>query len=110
LPKVFKILPTHKQWAQILALTNPQDWSPHATCKATKLFVSSLKPEQARVFLEGVLLPQVRDSIREDGKLNVHLYEALKRSVFKASAFFKGIIFPLCEVSEPTRSVILFSK
>jgi hypothetical protein len=34
-----------------------------------------------------------------NGKLNVHLYEALKKSLYKPSAFFLGILFPLCEVS-----------
>lgn len=33
------------------------------------------------------------------GKLNVHLYDALKKSLYKPSAFFLGILFPLCEVS-----------
>ena len=33
------------------------------------------------------------------GKLNVHLYEALKKSLYKPAAFFKGVLFPLCEVS-----------
>ena len=32
------------------------------------------------------------------GKLNVHLYDALKKSLYKPSAFFLGILFPLCEV------------
>jgi len=32
------------------------------------------------------------------GKLNVHLYDALKKALYKPSAFFLGILFPLCEV------------
>jgi len=32
------------------------------------------------------------------GKLNVHLYDALRKSLYKPSAFFLGILFPLCEV------------
>jgi essential nuclear protein 1 len=53
-----------------------------------------------RVFLEGVLLDKCRDDMRTNGgKLNVHLYEALKKSLYKPAAFFKGILFPLCEVS-----------
>jgi essential nuclear protein 1 len=98
-PKVFKILPSHDQWARYLALTSPQNWSPQATCIATKIFISNLKPEQARVFLEGVVLPNVREDIKENfGKLNVHLYNALKKGLYKPAAFFKGILFPLCKV------------
>lgn len=37
------------------------------------------------------------------GKLNVHLYEALKKALYKPAAFFKGILFPLCEVSESVK-------
>lgn len=52
------------------------------------------------MFLEGVLLDNVRENIRDEGgKLNVHLYEALKKGLYKPAAFFKGILFPLCEVS-----------
>jgi len=97
-PKVFKILPFHDQWARYLALTSPQNWSPQATFVATKIFISNLKPEQARVFLEGVVLPNVREDIKENsGKLNVHLYNALKKGLYKPAAFFKGILFPLCK-------------
>jgi essential nuclear protein 1 len=52
------------------------------------------------VFLEGVLLDKVREDMRmNSGKLNVHLYEALKKGLYKPAAFFKGVLFPLCEVS-----------
>lgn len=98
LPKLFKLLPSMPQWARLLALTRPDKWSPHATRAATRVFISNLKPAAARVFLEGVLLPAVRADMREhQGKLNVHLYEALKKAVYKPAAFFKGILFPLAE-------------
>ena len=56
-----------------------------------------MKPAQARVFLQGVVLDAVREDIHETGKLSPHLYEALKRSLYKPGAFFKGIVFPLLE-------------
>ena len=64
-----------------------------------------MKPPQARVYLEGVVLGLVRadleqPSTRKDTrKLNPHLYEALKRSLYKPAAFFKAIVFPLLDVS-----------
>lgn len=100
LPKALKILPSLPHWAQLLALTEPTKWTPHAAFACTKIFVSNLKPSEARVFLEGVLLERVREDMRDSdsgGKLNVHLYEALKKSLYKPAAFFKGILFPLCE-------------
>lgn len=99
LPKPFKLLPSLPQWARLLALTSPADWSPHATFAATKIFVSNLKPRQATIFLRGILLERVRDDMRENGgKLNYQLFEALKKSLYKPAAFFKGILFPLCDV------------
>ena len=99
LPKAFKIIPSLPAWARILALTHPENWSPQATRAATRIFISNMKPPQARVFLQGVVLDAVREDIRENGKLNVHYYEALKRSLYKPAAFFKGIVFPLLDVN-----------
>jgi essential nuclear protein 1 len=104
LPKPFKIIPSLPAWARILALTAPEQWSPQAAHAATRIFISNMKPPQARVFLEGVVLGLVRadleqPSTRKDTrKLNPHLYEALKRALYKPAAFFKGIMFPLLDV------------
>ncbi|TEB35541.1 cell adhesion protein byn-1 [Coprinellus micaceus] len=97
LPKLFKVIPSLPAWARILALTRPENWSPHACRAATKIFISNMKPAQAQLFLSVVLLDAVRDDIRENKKMNVHYYEALKRSLYKPAAFFKGIIFPLLD-------------
>jgi essential nuclear protein 1 len=105
LPKPFKIIPSLPAWARILALTTPEQWSPQATHAATRIFISNMKPPQARVFLEGVVLGLVRadleqPSTRKDARrLSPHLYEALKRALYKPAAFFKGIVFPLLDVS-----------
>jgi len=64
---------------------------------ATRILVSNLKPEQCKVYLEGVLLPAVRNDIAEHGKLNVHYWESLKKGLYKPAAFFKGVLFPMCE-------------
>jgi len=105
LPKPFKIIPSLPAWARILALTAPEQWSPQAAHAATRIFISNMKPPQARVFLEGVVLGLVRadleqPSTRKDTRrLSPHLYEALKRALYKPAAFFKGIVFPLLDVS-----------
>ncbi|KAJ4472076.1 Bystin-domain-containing protein [Lentinula aciculospora] len=97
LPKLFKIIPTLPAWARILALTEPESWSPHACRAATRIFISTMKPPQAQLFLSVVLLDAVREDIQEHKKLNVQYYEALKRALYKPGAFFKGIIFPMLE-------------
>lgn len=46
-----------------------------------------------------VLLPRVRSDIKEHKKLNFYLYLALKKSIYKPAAFYKGILLPVCEVN-----------
>jgi essential nuclear protein 1 len=45
--------------------------------------------------MEMVLLEKVREEIQETKKLNVHLFNALKKGLYKPAAWFKGILFPL---------------
>lgn len=93
-PKPFKILPSLPAWETLISLTRPDEWTPNAVYAATRIFISS-KPHIAQEFLTTILLPAVQDDIRENHKLNVHLYAALKKSLYKPSAFFKGVVFPL---------------
>lgn len=97
LPKAFKVIPSLTNWEEILWLTNPEKWSPHAMFAATRLFASNLNPKMAQRFLNIFLLEYVRQDIRDNKRLNFHLYMALKKALYKPQAFFKGIIIPLCE-------------
>jgi len=94
LPKPFKVIPTLPQWEELLSITRPESWTPNACFEATKIFVSH-KPYIVQQFLEAVLLDRVREEIHETKKLNVHLYKALKKALYKPAAFFKGFLFPL---------------
>ena len=94
LPKPFKVLPTLPQWPELLAITAPENWTPNAVYAATKIFISS-QPATAQHFLEVVLLDRVKADIQETRKLNVHLFDALKKALYKPAAFFKGLLFPL---------------
>ena len=94
LPKPFKVIPTLPQWEDILSITRPESWTPNACYEATKIFVSS-SPAVVKRFMESVILDRVREEIHETKKLNVHLYKALKKSIYKPAAFFKGFLFPL---------------
>ncbi|KAK5118983.1 hypothetical protein LTR62_000194 [Meristemomyces frigidus] len=106
LPKPFKILPTLPQWDTLLSITRPETWTPNAVYEATKLFTSS-RPALAQAFCQDILLPRIREDIYETKKLNVHLYKALKKSLYKPAAFFRGVVFPLvasgtCTLREAT--------
>lgn len=94
LPKPIKILPTVPDWERIIEVAQPDNWTPNAIYGITRIFTSS-KPAVVQRWLEMVVLPRVRDDIYENKKLNVHLYNALKKSLYKPSAFFKGVVFAL---------------
>ncbi|KAI0154931.1 Bystin-domain-containing protein [Xylariaceae sp. FL1272] len=108
LPKPFKILPTIPNWESILQLTKPESWTPNAVLAATRIFISST-PVVARTFLEMVLLDRVRDDIQETKKLNVHLFDALRKALYKPAAFFKAILFPLVESGATLREAHIIS-
>jgi len=48
IPKMFKIIPTFSNWEEILYLTNPDAWTPHAVYQATRIFVSNLKDKMVQ--------------------------------------------------------------
>lgn len=95
-PKAFKIVPGLEQWEKILELTKPSEWSPQAMYEATKIFISSMAPKQAQVFIEEYLYPAVRDNISKYKKLNYHYYASLKKALYKPAAWIKGILLRIC--------------
>ncbi|KAL6760987.1 Bystin-domain-containing protein [Haematococcus lacustris] len=110
-PKAFKIVPNLKNWEEVLWLTDPDTWSPHAMYEATKLFVSNLNARLAQRFLALVLLPRVRRDIKEHQKLHFALFMALKKATYKPGAFYKGLLLPLaasCTCS--LREAVIFSS
>lgn len=96
-PKAFKIIPALTNWEEILCFTHPEKWSPQAMFAATRLFTGRLNQKMAQRFFNLVLLPTIREDILQNRKLNYHLYMALKKTLFRPAAFFKGILLPLCE-------------
>lgn len=96
LPKPVKVLPTLPQWPELLDLTRPENWSPHAVYRCTKIFISAPQAT-GQFFCNTILLERVREDIQENKKLNHHLYEALMASFYRPAAFFKGFLFPLVQ-------------
>ena len=95
LPKALKMLPNLKNWEEIMWLTRPDEWSPCGTFACTRIFASNLNEKMAQRFFNIVLLEKVRDDIRQHGKLNYHLYMALKKALYKPASFYKGFLLPL---------------
>lgn len=80
--------------ALIIPLTNPDKWTPNSILAATRLFISS-KSAVSEGFLKSILLERVREDIAETKKLNIHLYNSIKKSLYKPKEFFRGFLFPL---------------
>nr|DAD44083.1 TPA_asm: hypothetical protein HUJ06_002313 [Nelumbo nucifera] len=97
MPKAFKHIATMELWEDMLYLTEPEKWSPNAMYQATRIFSSNMGVKKAQRFYKLVLLPRIREDIRKNKRLHFALYQSLKKSLYKPAAFFKGILFPLCE-------------
>ncbi|XP_077300120.1 bystin [Arctopsyche grandis] len=97
LPKAFKMIPNLRNWEQLLHITEPTSWSAASMYQATRIFASNLKEKMAQRFYNLVLLPRIRDDIAEYKKINFHIYQAIKKSLYKPGAFMKGILLPLLE-------------
>ncbi|KAL4555271.1 hypothetical protein LXL04_037886 [Taraxacum kok-saghyz] len=96
LPLAFKSIPAKQNWEELLFLTEPEKWSPNAVYQATRILASNMSSSKVTRFYKFVLLPRIRQDIRKNKKLHFALYQALKKAVYKPSAFHKGILFPLC--------------
>ncbi|XP_015788181.1 bystin [Tetranychus urticae] len=111
IPKAFKIIPALSNWEQILSITDPDNWTSAAMYQATRLFTANLKDKMAQRFFNLILLPRIRDEISEYKRLNVHLYQSLKKALFKPGAFYKGIVLPLCQDGDCTlREAVIISS
>ncbi|KAL7461985.1 hypothetical protein ACHAXS_002389 [Conticribra weissflogii] len=110
LPKAFKVIPSLHNWEEVLYLTRPDLWTPQAMYAATRIFASNLNPKMAQRFYNLVLLDAVRADIYSNKKLNYHYYMALKKSVYKPAAFFKGILLPLCKEGCTLREAVIVAS
>lgn len=100
IPKAFKILPRVQNWEQLVLLTRPENWSPHATYQATRIFAAALNERMAQRFYNAVLLPIIHSYIAQKKTLHPALYQALRKALFKPIAFYKGFLLPLCDGGE----------
>lgn len=101
----------NKRREEVLYLTSPEQWTPHATFQATRLFASNLNAKMAQRFFNLVLLPRVRADVRQNRRLHFALFCALKKACYKPAAFFKGVLLPLCQAGDCTlREAVILSS
>ena len=77
-------------------MTRPEQWTSHAMLQAINIFASNFDPLRTEEFYRIYLVPAVRRDLAQSKKLNVHLYDALKKGLYKTNAWFKGILFEFC--------------
>jgi essential nuclear protein 1 len=110
MPKALKVVPQLLNWEEVLYLTNPVDWSANAHHEATKLFASNLNQAMAQRFYNLVVLPAVREDIGKNGRLHFHLYQALKKALYKPQAWLRGILLPLAAESCTLREAAILGS
>eukprot|EP00906_Rhabdomonas_costata_P034832 RCo048992 len=102
IPKALKMLPHIANWEELLLLTRPHQWSPQAMFQCTRIFSGNLNEAQTQRFFQAVLLPSIRDYIRQNRNLHPSLFLAVRKAVFRQKAFMKGFLIPLCEERDCT--------
>jgi essential nuclear protein 1 len=110
IPKAFKIIPSLKNWEEILLLTNPDKWTAQSYFVATRLFASNLNEKMAQRFFNTILLPKIREDIEVKKKLNFHLYASIKKAIYKPAAFFRGILLPLAAEDCTAKEALIMSS
>merc|ERR1711998_525890 len=94
LPKAFKAIPLLTNWDSILFTTEPERWTPHATFQASRIFCTTANEKVCQQFLARVMLPRMRDDIKENKTLHSKFGESLKVAVQRPAAFYRGILIP----------------
>ena len=57
--RAFHFVPNLTNWEEVIYLTRPDKWSPHAYRAATKIFINS-NPRMAQRYMNRILLPHLR--------------------------------------------------
>lgn len=110
IPKAFKIIPSLKNWEEVLFITNPEKWTAQSFFAATRLFASNLNEKMAQRYFNMVLLPKLREDIEVTKRLNYHLYNSVMKAVFKPAAFFRGLLLPLAQDGCTAREALIMSS
>ncbi|EPY29120.1 essential nuclear protein 1 [Strigomonas culicis] len=107
IPKAFKILPNVRDWERLIMLTKPDQWSPHATYQATRIFAANLNERMAQRYYASILLPIVHERFTEDKRLHPSLYMAVRKALFifvRYDKFFFLFFFLLLCFALPSAS------
>ena len=91
-----------EHWQELLDLTNPQKWTPHAFFELVRIFTSKTESERTLRFFANYLLPRVLKDIREYRKLNYHLFRSLQKGLYRPASWFRGVLMTFFSTPEIT--------
>jgi len=69
--------------------------------------VSQANNSVCQRFFATVLLQRVREDILLNKRLCFHLYQAVRKSLFKSQAFFRGFLLPMCADELRAREAVI---
>lgn len=92
LPKSFKMLPLMEKWKELIDITEPERWTPHAMLEAVKIFVAAGENDRTLTFFQSYFLPRIMKDVATTRQLNCHLFQALEKAVYRSASFFQGIV------------------
>jgi essential nuclear protein 1 len=91
-----------EHWQELLELTNPSKWTPHAFYEMVRIFISKTESERTLRFFANYLLPRVLKDIKENRKLNYHLFRALQKGLYRPASWFRGVLMTFFNTPEVT--------
>lgn len=97
MPKLIKILPSFKNFEEIMWLTRPDIWSDQAIFSITRSFLPKLDEMQMSRFYTLVLAPRFQETIFNRESMSIHIQKAIKLSSNFPFVFFSSLILPICE-------------
>jgi essential nuclear protein 1 len=97
MPKIIKVLPSFKNFEEIMWLTRPDIWSDQAILSITRSFLPKLDKIQISRFFSLVLAPRFQETIFNRDLISIHIQKAIKLSSNFPFVFFSSLILPICE-------------
>jgi len=100
LPKIVRILPSVRNFEEIIWLTRPDIWSDQAVLSITRSFLPRLDKAQMSRYYSLILAPRFQESIFNQQISSNHIQKAIKLSTKFPFTFFSSLILPICDSKE----------
>jgi len=100
LPKIVRLLPSLRNFEEIIWLTRPDIWSDQAMLSITRSFLPRLDKAQMSRYYSLILAPRFQESIFNQQICSSHIQKTIKLSTNFPFTFFSSLILPICDSKE----------